>query len=162
MATITTESELVGANRHQRSVGNVSGLASCQVWEAGLGNCGESSKHLRKFRVGTPNVNALRGRVCKVVETLSRRKVDVCCAHCCGYCPCTCMLIKNPMMMMMIVKVLIETNVYISNELNFTLCSSKCKLHWVTSKVYMNPFGVHSLCTRLYVVYTLINLRKMK
>ena len=23
-------------------------------------------------------------------------------AHCCGYCPCTCTLIKNPMMMMMI------------------------------------------------------------
>ena len=22
-------------------------------------------------------------------------------AHCCGYCPCTCTLIKNPMMMMM-------------------------------------------------------------
>ena len=61
------------------SVGNVSGLASCQVWEAGLGHCGESSKHLRKFRVGTLNVNTLRGRVCKVVETLSRRKVDVCC-----------------------------------------------------------------------------------
>ena len=29
--------------------------------------------------MGTVNVNTLRGRVCKVVETLSRRKVDVCC-----------------------------------------------------------------------------------
>ena len=47
-------SELGGANRH--SVGNVSGLASCQVWEAGSGHCGESSKHLRKFWVGTLNV----------------------------------------------------------------------------------------------------------
>ena len=73
MATITTESELVGANRHQSYVGDVSGLASCQVWEAG------SRKHLRKFRVGTLNVNTLRGRICEVVETLSRRKVDVCC-----------------------------------------------------------------------------------
>ena len=54
------QSELGGANRHQNSVGNVSGLASCQMWEAGSGNCGKSSKHLRKFRVGTLNVNALR------------------------------------------------------------------------------------------------------
>ena len=33
------------------------------------------------------------------------------------------------------VKVLIETNVNLSNELNF---SDKCELHWVISKVYMN------------------------
>ena len=71
--------QLDGANRQQSSVGNVSGLASCQVWEAGSGHCGESSKHLRKFRVGTLNVNTLRGRVCEVVETLSCRKVDVSC-----------------------------------------------------------------------------------
>ena len=31
------------------------------------------------LRVGTLNVNTLRGRVYEVVETLSRRKVDVCC-----------------------------------------------------------------------------------
>ena len=71
--------KLGGANRHQSSVGNISGLASCHVWEAGSGHCGKSSKHLRKFRVGTLNVNTLIGRVCEVVETLSRRKVDVCC-----------------------------------------------------------------------------------
>ena len=29
-----------------------------------------------------------------------------------------------------------------------------CKLQWVTSKVYMSPFGIHSLCTRPNVVYT--------
>ena len=74
MASTTVEAEIGGANRHKSSVGNVSGLASCQVWEAGSGHCGESSKHLRKFRV-----NTLRGGVCEVVETLSRRKVDVCC-----------------------------------------------------------------------------------
>ena len=79
MASRKIGSELGGANRHQSSVGNVSGLASCQVWEAGSGHCGECSKHLRKFRVGTLNVNTLRGRVCEVVVTLSRRKVDVCC-----------------------------------------------------------------------------------
>ena len=29
--------------------------------------------------MGTLNVNTLKGRVCEVVETLSRRKVDLCC-----------------------------------------------------------------------------------
>ena len=45
---------------------------------AGSGHCGKSRKHLRNFRVGTLNVNTLKGRVCEVVETLSRRKVDLC------------------------------------------------------------------------------------
>ena len=58
------------------------------MWQAGSGHCGESSKHLKKFRVGTLSVNTLRGRVCEVVETLSHRKVDVCCIqetrHCGG------------------------------------------------------------------------------
>ena len=71
MANTRIELELGGANRHQSSVGNVSGLASCQVWEAGSGHCGKSSKHLRKFRVGTLDMNTLRGRVCEVVETLN-------------------------------------------------------------------------------------------
>ena len=60
MAITTIISELGGANRCQSSVGNISGLASCHVWEAGSGHCGESSKHLRKFRVGTLNVNTER------------------------------------------------------------------------------------------------------
>ena len=72
MASTRIDSELGCANRHQS-------YAPCQMWEAGLGHCGESSKHLRKFRVGTLSVNTLRGRVCEVVETLSRRKVDFCC-----------------------------------------------------------------------------------
>ena len=33
MANTRIELELGGANRHQSSVGNVSRLASCQVWE---------------------------------------------------------------------------------------------------------------------------------
>ena len=86
-------SELGGPKRH--SVGNVSGLASCQVWEAGSGHCGESSKHLRKFRVGTLNVNTLRGRVCEVVETLSHRKVDVCCIQETRYRGGSCRTIKG-------------------------------------------------------------------
>ena len=79
MTNTRIELELGSANRHQSSVGSIFGLASCRVWEAWSGHCGESSKHLRKFRVETLNVNTLRGRVCEVVETLSRRKVDVCC-----------------------------------------------------------------------------------
>ena len=79
MASRRIGTQLGGANRLHSSVGNVSGLASCQVCERGSGHCGESSKHLRKIRVGTLNVNTLRGRVCEVVETLSRRKVYVCC-----------------------------------------------------------------------------------
>ena len=70
--------ETGGANR----VGNVSGLAPSQVRGAGSGHRGEYSKHLKtKFRVGSLNVNTLRGRVCEVVETLSRRKIDVCCVQ---------------------------------------------------------------------------------
>ena len=65
MASRRIGTQLGGANRQQRSVGNVSGLASCQVWEAGSGHCGETSKHLRKFRVGTlceyPERKSLRG-----------------------------------------------------------------------------------------------------
>ena len=95
MASRKIDSELGSANRHQSSVGNISGLASCQVWEAGSGHCGESSKHLRKFRVGTLNVNTLRGRVCEVVETLSRRKVDVCCIQETRYRGGSCRTIKG-------------------------------------------------------------------
>ena len=92
MATITTESELIGANRHQSSVGDVSGLASCQVREAVSDHCG---KHLRKFRVVTLNVNTLRGRVCEVVETLSHRKVDICCIQETRYRGGNCFVIKG-------------------------------------------------------------------
>ena len=95
MVITTIKSELGGANRHQSSIGNVSSLASCQVWEAGSGHCSESSKHPRKFRVGTLNVNALRGRVCEVLETLSHRKVDICCIQETIYCGGNCHTIKG-------------------------------------------------------------------
>ena len=80
MAETTTENTLGGAGR-LGSVGNVSGLASSKVWGAGSGHCGKSSKRLRKFRVGSLNVNTLRGRVCEVVETLTRRRIDICCVQ---------------------------------------------------------------------------------
>ena len=81
MAESTNEVPLGDAGRNQISVSGVSGLAPSQVWGAGSGHCGKSSKHLRNFRVGTLNVNTLKGRVCEVVETLSRRKVDLCCVQ---------------------------------------------------------------------------------
>ena len=100
MASTRIELELGGANRHQSSVGNISGLASCQVWEAGSGHCDESSKRLRKFRVGTLSVNTLRGRVCEVVETLSHRKVDVCCIQETRYCGGNCRTIKGSLLLL--------------------------------------------------------------
>ena len=45
--------------------------------------------------MGTLNVNTLRGRVCKVVETLSRWKVDVCCIQETRYCGGNCCTIKG-------------------------------------------------------------------
>ena len=72
MTISNTESELDGANRHQTSVGDISCLASCQVWEAGLWQ-------IKQAPEGTLNVNTLRERFCNVVQTLSCREVDVCC-----------------------------------------------------------------------------------
>ena len=43
----------------------------------------------------TLNVNTLRGRVCEVVETLSHRKVDVCCIQETRYCGGNCCTIKG-------------------------------------------------------------------
>ena len=45
--------------------------------------------------MGTLNVNTLRGRVSEVVETLSRRKVDVCCIQETRYCSGNCCTIKG-------------------------------------------------------------------
>ena len=45
--------------------------------------------------MGTLNVNTLRGRVCEVVETLSRRKVDVCCIQETRYRGGSCRIIKG-------------------------------------------------------------------
>ena len=45
--------------------------------------------------MGTINVNTLRGRVCEVVETLSRRKLDVCCIQETRYRGGSCRTIKG-------------------------------------------------------------------
>ena len=44
--------------------------------------------------MGTLSVNTLRGRVCEVVEILSRRKVDVCCMQETRYHGSSCHTIK--------------------------------------------------------------------
>ena len=80
MAVSTNVVKLSDAGRNQISVSGVSGLAPSGVGGR-VGHCGKSSKHLRNYRVGTLNVNTLKGRVCEVVETLSRRKVDLCCVQ---------------------------------------------------------------------------------
>ena len=65
MAESTNVVTLDNAGRNEISVSLVSSLAPSQVWEAGSGHCGKSSKHLRNFRVGTLNVNTLKEMVCK-------------------------------------------------------------------------------------------------
>ena len=69
------------AGRSQISVSGVYVLVPSQVLGAGSSHCGKSSKHLRNFMVGTLNVNTPKGSICEVVETLSRRKVDLCCVQ---------------------------------------------------------------------------------
>ena len=46
---------------------------------AGSGPCGESSKCPKSFRVDTLNVGTMKGKASEVVETVSRRRVDLCC-----------------------------------------------------------------------------------
>jgi len=57
---------------------NVSGLASSRVREAQSGHFGESSEHPTRFRVATWNVGSLKKHDCEMVETFSRRKVNLC------------------------------------------------------------------------------------
>ena len=58
--------------------GNASGLADFRVWNAGSGS-GESSEHPKTmFRVASLNVGSLKSRGSEVVETMFRRRVDIC------------------------------------------------------------------------------------
>ena len=67
-----------GAGNH-RVVGSVSGLAARGCGAAGSGPSAESSECPKSFRVGTLNVGTMRGKSNEVVETVSRRRVDLCC-----------------------------------------------------------------------------------
>ena len=79
MASLISTVETGGAgSRHRQTAGSVSGLADSRVPEAGSGHRGKSSEHPEKFRVATWNVGTLKKRQCEVVETLTRRRVDLC------------------------------------------------------------------------------------
>ena len=67
-----------GAGNH-RVVGSVSGLAARGRGASGSGPSGESSECPKSFRVGTLNVGTMRRKSNEVVETVSRRRVDLCC-----------------------------------------------------------------------------------
>ena len=78
MMATTTSITLGSANLSHRQVGSVSGLADSQVREAGSDLHGKSCKHLTKFRAATWNIGTLKRRSAEVVETLTRRGVDLC------------------------------------------------------------------------------------
>ena len=78
MASLNQRKPIGGAGNH-RVVGSVSGLAARGCGAAGSGPCGESSKCPKSFRVGTLNVGTMKGKASEVVETVSRRRVDLCC-----------------------------------------------------------------------------------
>ena len=78
MASLNQRKPIGGAGNH-RVVGSVSGLAARGCGAAGSGPCGESSKCPKSFRVGTLNVGTMKGKASEVMETASRRGVDLCC-----------------------------------------------------------------------------------
>ncbi|XP_045174424.2 craniofacial development protein 2-like [Mercenaria mercenaria] len=81
MASCTSKSHTGGTGSSHRSAGGVSGLADSRVREAGSGHRGESNEHPTKFRAATWNVGTLKKRGSEVVETLTRRRVDLCCVQ---------------------------------------------------------------------------------
>ena len=79
MASLNSISVKSGFSRRSRRTGSTSDLASISVREAGSGHYGKSSKHLSsKIRIATWNVGTLKKRSNEVVETLSRRHIDIC------------------------------------------------------------------------------------
>ena len=78
LASLNRRKPIGGAGNH-RVVGSVSGLAARGCGAAGSGPCGESSKCPKKVRVGTLNVGTMKGKASEVVETVLRRRVDLCC-----------------------------------------------------------------------------------
>ena len=100
MVYVQSSSEIGGASSLPRqSTGSVSGLASSRAREAGSGHCGESCEPRTKrpstskssefgvaqrrvaptkLRVATWNLGTMKGRSAEVIETLSRRRVDIC------------------------------------------------------------------------------------
>ena len=80
MKSLNMKTRLGGASSQGPAAGNVSGRAD--LVGRGLarsGYCSESSKRPQKLRVATLNVGTMKGRASEVVETVSRRGVDLCC-----------------------------------------------------------------------------------
>ena len=78
MASLNSFSVKSSTSRRYRRTGNASSFASFPVREVGSSLYGKSSKHLNKFRTATWNVGTLKRRSNEVIETLSRRRIDVC------------------------------------------------------------------------------------
>ena len=78
MTSRNQRKHLGGAGNH-RVVGSVSGLAAQGSGAAGSGPSGEFSKCPKSFRVGTFNVGTMKQKASEVVETVSRKRVDLCC-----------------------------------------------------------------------------------
>ena len=76
---MTNQRKRLGCAGNHRVVGSVSGLAARGCGAAGSGPSGESSKCPKSFRVGTLNVGTMKQKASEVVETVSRRRVDLCC-----------------------------------------------------------------------------------
>ena len=72
--TSRNQRKRLGGAGHHRVVGSVSGLAARGCGAAGSGPSGESSKCPKSFHVGT-----MKQKASEVVETVSRRRVDLCC-----------------------------------------------------------------------------------
>ena len=65
------------ASTHMRT-GNASGLADSRVWNAGS-DSDKSSEHPKTlFKVASLNVGSLKSRGSEVIETIFRRKMDIC------------------------------------------------------------------------------------
>ena len=95
MVITKIESELGSANRHQSSVGNVSGLVSSQVWEAGWRAIVANQASTWGNSGWEHSMWTLRGRVFEVGKTLSCREVDVCCVQETRYYSSNCHTIKD-------------------------------------------------------------------
>ena len=78
MTSLNQRKPIGGAGNH-REVGSVSGLAARGCGAAGSGPGGESIKCPKSLHVGTLNVGTMKGKASEVVETVSRRRVDLCC-----------------------------------------------------------------------------------
>jgi len=70
-------STIDSTDRRGNCVSNISGLVSFQVQEAESGQRGKLVKHLTKFQSATWNVGSLKKHDKEVVETLTRRKIDL-------------------------------------------------------------------------------------